>query len=167
MDLLFRRLALAVGLACGVLGAQGPEFSQQYRQRLAGAVDELARIVATFDAEAGSEGLTPDAAIQRLEANSDALARARGRDMAEDKARLYRLRDALAAFASGAPARRLTAWFESLDGETARRALADFQPAVPTSVEAGVWAALAGGLGWLATRLASWPARRRWRARES
>jgi len=167
MELLLRRLALAIGLACGLLGTQAPEFAQQYRQRLAGAVDELTRIVATFDAEAAGEGLSPQDAIKRLETNGDSLARARGRDMVEDKARLNRLRDALEAFASGAPVRRLVGFFESYDVETARRAFADFQPAVPTTVESAVLATVAGVLGWMGTHLVIWPARRRWRARES
>ena len=167
MELLLRRLALAVGLACGLLGMQAPEFAQQYRQRLAGAVDELTRIVAAFDAEAAQEGLTPDGAIQRLEANADSLARARGRDMAEDKARLNRLRDAQEAFASGAPVQRLVGFFQSYDAQTAGRAFADFQPAVPTTYEAAVLAGVAALLGWMGTHLVAWPARRRWRARES
>ena len=167
MELLWRRLALAIGLACGLLGTQAPEFAQQYRQRLAGAVDELTRVVGAFDAEATQEGISPDDAIQRLEANADSLARARGRDMAEDKGRLNRLRDALNAFESGAPVRRLVGFFESYDASTARRALADFQPAVPTTVEAGVLAAGATLLGWLATHLLIWPARRRFGRRLS
>lgn len=161
MELLLRRLALAIGLACGLMGTQAPEFAQQYRQRLAGAVDELARVVSTFDAEAMQEGVSPDDAVKRLEANSDSLARARGRDMAEDKGRLNRLRDALGAFESGAPVRRLVGFFQTYDAATARRAFADFQPAVPTTVESGVLALGATLLGWLATHLVAWPARRR------
>ncbi len=161
MELLWRRLALAVGLACGLVGTQAPEFAQQYRQRLAGAVDELARVVATFDAEAAQEGESPDEAVKRLEANADTLARARGRDIAEDKARLNRLQDALEAFESGAPVRRLVGFFQSYDAGVARRAFADFQPAVPTTVESGVLALAAAALGWLATHLVAWPARRR------
>jgi hypothetical protein len=41
-----RRLALAIALIAGLLGSQGPEFAQQYRQRIGGALDELKRIVA-------------------------------------------------------------------------------------------------------------------------
>jgi hypothetical protein len=167
MELLLRRLALAIGLACGLLGTQAPEFAQQYRQRLAGAVDELTRVVATFDAEAAQEGVSPDDAVKRLEANADTLARARGRDMAEDKGRLNRLRDALTAFESGAPVRRLVGFFQSYDATTARRAFADFQPAVPTTVEAGVLAVAATVLGWLGTHLLVWPARRRFGRRLS
>jgi hypothetical protein len=160
MEILLRRFALAVGLLCGVVGAQAPEFAQQYRQRLAGAVDELARVVATFDSEARAENLTPDAAIQRLEQNADPLARERGRDMADDKARLDRLRDALAAFTDAAPVKRLFAVAATFDAATARRAWGDFQPAVPTTAEGFIVAFAAAVLGWLATHLSLWPARR-------
>jgi hypothetical protein len=82
-----RRLALAIGLIAGLLGSQGPEFSQQYRQRIGGALDELKRIVTEFDDEAAREGLTPSQAIMRLEPNSDPLAEERGRDIAQTIAR--------------------------------------------------------------------------------
>ncbi len=61
-----RRLAVAIGLIAGLVGSQGPEFAQQYRQRIGGALDELKRIVAAFDDEARREGLTPPQAIMRL-----------------------------------------------------------------------------------------------------
>ena len=161
MEILLRRFALAVGLLCGVVGAQAPEFAQQYRQRLAGAVDELSRVVATFDSEARGQNLTPDAAITRLEGNADPLAQERGRDVADDMARLNHLRDALAAFTDTAPVKRLFAVAANFDMQTARRAWGDFQPAVPTTAE-GFLVALACALfGWLATHLSLWPARRR------
>jgi hypothetical protein len=47
-----RRLALAIAVLAGLIGSQGPEFAQQYRQRLGGALEELHRIIAEFDAEA-------------------------------------------------------------------------------------------------------------------
>ncbi len=161
METLLRRLALAVGLACGLLGTQAPEFGQQYRQRLAGAVDELSRVVGTFDAEAHDEGVSPDKAIERLETNGDTLARERGHDMADDKARLDRLKDALAAFAEGAPVKRLFAFFESYDSSVARRAWSDFTPAVPTTLEALVIGLGCAVAGWVATHLVFWPVRRR------
>jgi hypothetical protein len=161
MELLWRRFALAIGVLCGLAATQAPEFAQQYRQRLAGAVDELARTVAVFDAEAAAKNLTPDEAIQRLEGNDDLLARERGRDMADDRARLNRLQDAQAAFASGAPVQRLVTFFADFDPGVARRAWGDFQPAVPTTTEGFVVGAAAWVLGWAATHLAAWPLRRR------
>jgi hypothetical protein len=161
MEILLRRFALAVGLLSGLVGAQAPEFAQQYRQRLAGAVDELTRVVATFDAEARALTLTPDAAISRLERNADPLAEARGHDMADDKARLNHLRDALAAFTDAAPVKRLFAIAETFDGQTARRAWGDFEPAVPTTAEGFIVAFGCAVFGWLATHLSLWPMRRR------
>jgi hypothetical protein len=161
MEMLWRRLALAVGLVCGLIGTQAPEFAQQYRQRLAGAVDELTRVVAAFDAEAQGEGLPPDAAVRRLEDNADPLARERGQDMAADKARLVHLKDALAAFNESAPVQRLFSTLETFDPTTARRAWSDYQPAIPTTVEAFTIGGAAWALGWLATHMTLWPARRR------
>ncbi len=160
MDMLLRRLALAIGLLCGVLATQGPEFAQQYRQRLAGEVDELSRVVATFDAEAHSENLAPEEAIRRLDENADPLARERGQAMVDDKARLTRLQDALAAYADRAPVRRLVGFFESFDSATASRAWLDFQPAVPTTFEALAVGLVGLVFGWIATHIVVWPARR-------
>jgi Protein of unknown function (DUF2937) len=160
-DVLLRRLALAIGLVCGLVGTQGPEFAQQYRQRLAGAVGELSRVVATFDDYAGRQNLTPDEAMRRLDESGDPLVRERGQAIAEDKVRLARLQGALAAYTDTAPVRRLVGFFESFDPTIARRAWSDFQPAVPTTFEALVVGMVGLALGWAATHLAAWPARRR------
>ncbi|MEM9851772.1 MAG: DUF2937 family protein, partial [Pseudomonadota bacterium] len=49
---------LAGGCAMLCATSQFPEFSQQYVQRLGGAVDELRRVAADFDASARAAGLT-------------------------------------------------------------------------------------------------------------
>ena len=83
-----RRLALAIAVLFGLVGAQGPEFAQQYRQRIGGALDELKAIIATFDVEASHEGLTAAAAIARLERKPrSAGPRARPRDGRGDRPR--------------------------------------------------------------------------------
>ena len=56
--MLARRLALAIAVLAGLIGSQGPEFAQQYRQRLGGALEELNRIVSEFDAEVQRQNLT-------------------------------------------------------------------------------------------------------------
>jgi hypothetical protein len=81
--------------------------------------------------------------------------------MADDKARLARLQDAQAAFVGGAPVERLATVFFDFDASVARRAWGDFQPAVPTTVEAFVVGAAGWVLGWAATHLVVWPVRRR------
>ena len=56
--MLARRLALAIAVLAGLIGSQGPEFAQQYRQRLGGALEELNRIVFDFDDEVRRQNLT-------------------------------------------------------------------------------------------------------------
>ena len=82
--MLARRLALAIAVLAGLIGSQAPEFAQQYRQRLGGALEELNRIVSEFDTEVQRQNLSRAEALKRLEDNSDPLARERGEDM--DKA---------------------------------------------------------------------------------
>ena len=50
--MILRALTLAGGLTGAAVSSQFPEFSQQYTQRLGGAVDALAVVVADFDAMA-------------------------------------------------------------------------------------------------------------------
>lgn len=163
--MLARRLALAVGLLCGLLGAQWPEFSQQYRQRLGGALDELRRIVAAFEAEAAANSLTPAEAIVRLKANPDALARERGADIETDIAREARLERQVEALHDAAPLRRLIVMAVDFDAPLAGETLRNFEPAVPVTEEALVVGALAAIWGWGATHVCAWPIRRRWRRR--
>ncbi|MFL4990854.1 MAG: DUF2937 family protein, partial [Microvirga sp.] len=46
---LVRIVAFGMGLLGGVVASQGPEFGQQYRQRLGGAVDELRQVISRFE----------------------------------------------------------------------------------------------------------------------
>jgi hypothetical protein len=98
-----RRLAVAVAFIAGIIGSQGPEFAEQYRQRMGGALDELKRIVAQFDAEAARHGLTPPEVVGRLEQNAEPLAREQGQDMVRTIARADRLEEELEAMQSAGP----------------------------------------------------------------
>ncbi len=160
-----QRLALIIGLLFGLVGAQLPELAQQYRQRIGGALDELHRVIAQFDAEAAAESLTRAQAIERLKANPDNLARERGEDMENDIARADRLERQLDLLKSGAPLARLVVFVEDFDAPTVARALHDFEPAMPVTAEAFVVGAVAVILGWGATHLTAWPIRRGLRAR--
>ena len=57
----------AVGALAGLaLFSQAPEFAQQYRQRIGGAVDELRIVVADFDRDAATSQMTRDEALDEL-----------------------------------------------------------------------------------------------------
>ncbi|MFN3891700.1 MAG: DUF2937 family protein [Beijerinckiaceae bacterium] len=159
--MLFRTLALASGVAGGLAASQLPEYAQQYRQRLGGAIDELARVMAEFDADAARHGMTREQGIARLSANADRFVSDRGNRLREDSARLARLQRQLAIFQTSGPFRRIAVMASDLDAPTAQRAWAHFEPGVPVTLEG----AALGGAGFLAgyggLRLLLWPLGRR------
>jgi Protein of unknown function (DUF2937) len=155
-----RRLAVAVALIAGVIGSQGPEFAEQYRQRMGGALDELKRIVAQFDAAAARQGLTTPQAVGRLEQNAEPLAREQGQNMVETIARADRLEEELEAMRSAGPLKRIYVMAKDFDPEIARHTLDNYEPAAPLSLEAVVAAALAAISGWAGMHLVAWPIRR-------
>jgi Protein of unknown function (DUF2937) len=155
-----RRLAVAVALIAGVIGSQGPEFAEQYRQRMGGAVDELKRIVAQFDAAAAREGLTPPQAVGRLEQNAEPLAQEQGQDMVQTIARANRFEEELKEMQSTGPLKRIYVMAKDFDPEIAGHTLDNYEPAAPLSLEAVVAAGLAAIGGWAATHLVAWPIRR-------
>ena len=98
-----RRLALAIAVLAGLIGSQAPEFAQQYRQRLGGALDEINRIVSEFDAEVRGQNLTRAEGLKRLEDNDDPLAHERGEDMGKAIERAKRLNEQIQAMNSAEP----------------------------------------------------------------
>ena len=99
-------LSKVITLVGGVAGAasfsQFPEFSQQYIQRMGGAVDELSRFVAEFDADAAELGLSREAALVDLAAGGD-MGRARAETVAGTITRQARLEADLRALEGAGP----------------------------------------------------------------
>jgi hypothetical protein len=162
--LITRRLAVAIGLLCAVVGAQWPEFAQQYRQRLGGALDELNRMIAEFDQQAQSQSLTREQGLQRLERNDDPLARDRAEAINEDISRAQRLSRQQQAFADSGPVNRLVALAQNFDPATLAQAWRDFEPALPVTTEAFIIGGAGLIVGWSLTHIVAWPIRKRWRA---
>ncbi len=152
MFAVFRTLGLALGLLGGGVAAQGPEFAQQYAQRLGGAVDELRREVAGLEADARATGNTRDGAVDRLRGNPDELVARRG---AAARATIERLADLSAqqqALAEApSPLGRTLVILRHPDSGLMRATLSDYQPAVPTTADglvAGLLGFLAAWGGW-------------------
>ncbi len=166
--MLARTLAVAVGLVCGLAASQAPEFAQQYRQRLGGAIDELRTIVGRFDDDARQYGLDRSAAIARLAGNADPVARARAQDARFNAARLSDLEAQRAAMDGAGPFRRVAVMVSEADPLVWNGTLRSYEPAIPATGEGVVTAAGGAAAGWLLIRLGAWPlARRRRRARVS
>ena len=150
-----RTLGLATGLLGAVLGSQLPEFAQQYRQRLGGALDELRPIVERFDAEARSEGLDRPAALQRLADNPDLLARRRAEAAAEAARRADRLADQQRRMGDAGSFGRIAVLLGEPDPTLWGGTIRTFEPAVPVTTE-GFLAAILGFV--LGRGLIRWPA---------
>lgn len=127
-------LALAGGLFCATVFSQFPEYSQQYTQRLSGAVDELSGVVARFDADAEELDLSRAEALRDLAAGT-AMARARAQSMGQVLARHERLTTHLEHLRTANAATTAVTGWQYVDPELARKTWADFKPAVPATVE--------------------------------
>ena len=139
-----RVIALIAGLAGAGSFAQLPAYSQQYLQRLAGAVDALAVVVADFDASATDAGLSREAALAEL--SGSAFLDARHADMRRSIDRYEALSSDLVLLRAANGTERVALTAARLDAEIARRAWADFEPALPTTASG----ALHSGVGFLA-----------------
>jgi hypothetical protein len=142
-----RTISIGLALAGALAASQAPEYAQQYRQRLGGAIDELAAMVRQFDADASGLGLDRNAAVDRLKSNADPVAQKRGDAMAGSVHRLDRLEQQRRTMQEAGPLGRIVALASDPDPQVARRALEDFEPAVPTTAEG----AAVAGLGFLAS----------------
>lgn len=155
-----RFLALVAGLMGAGTFAQFPEASIQYVQRLAGAVDELSVVVEDFDRSARDAGLSRDDALAEL--TGSAFLNARNADMIRTITRYDTLSDDLTMLRTAGPFERLILMPARLDGEIGRRAMEDFQPALPLTATGAGFAGIgfATGYGlllvliWAATRMA-------------
>ncbi|MGR3503281.1 DUF2937 family protein [Pseudaestuariivita sp.] len=150
-----RTLALAGGLTGAVGLSQFPEFSQQYAQRLAGAVDELGRMVAEFDADAADVGLSRSEALVEL-AQGGAIGAERAETMATTITRHANLEADLAALKGAGPFTRATQAARFTDPGIAQRAWEDYKPAVPVTFEGAVFAGLGFAAGLMVIAALLW-----------
>ncbi|MDC9822923.1 DUF2937 family protein [Devosia sp. ZB163] len=145
-----RTLGILGGLALGASLSQFPEYAQQYTQRLGGAVDELRIITAEFEQAAEEAGLSIDQAIERYSRTGDAFISERGQSMARTFDRYEELSATLAEIRGASGWERFTKMPEYFDTEIGRRALADYKPAVPVTVEGLSYAGAGFAVGYLA-----------------
>jgi Protein of unknown function (DUF2937) len=153
MPRIARTMAAALGLLGGVAASQGPEFAQQYRQRLGGAIDELRRVVQRFDADAGANGHNREGAIDRLRTNPDDLVSRQAAAMRGNIERLERLERQREAYVEAGPFERLWVTAREGDLDLLEATYHDFEPAVPATQEGVVAAGLGFVGGWGLTLL--------------
>ena len=146
---ILRWLSIGFALISGVFTSQLPEFSQQYRQRLGGALDELNHMLADFDQDAKASNMNRAQGIDKLRSESDNFIKQRGQRVAETDVRAAKLTRQQENFQSAGPFTRMAVMARDYDAGIASRAWENFKPAVPVTLE-GLVSALAGfiaGLG--------------------
>lgn len=154
-----RILTGALIVTGAVCASQVPEFAQQYRQRIGGAVDELKTFVTRFDDDARSESLNRDQALSRHLASTDPLFQKRGVAMQETIRRLDRLSTQSRAMQDDSAFVRLVNFAAYSDSELVSKTFNTFEPAVPVTAEGGIMAAIGAFLGWLLARILGAPKR--------
>lgn len=161
--MILRAITLAAGLTGAFGAAQFPAFSQQYLQRLGGAVDALEEVVADFDASAAAEGLSRAEALRQMQ-GAEFVERRRA-DMQRTFERHAILTADLEVLSGQGPFMRAYHAAHLTDVDVARRAWHAFQPALPLTLSAAIFAAVGFVMGMLICRglLAAlrWPLRRR------
>jgi hypothetical protein len=161
-----RRIAALIGLFFAVVASQLPEYAQQYRQRLGGAIDELNTLIERFNAEAAQSGLNEDQGITRLQQSDDRFVQQRGDQMRDTIARRDRLERQAQDFAKAGPVGRVLVLAEDFDPKIAARAYQAYEPAVPTTSEGLIAAVIGFIFGGGLIHLVAWPIRRRRRRAE-
>jgi hypothetical protein len=156
-----RRIAALIGLFMAIIASQLPEYAQQYRQRLGGALDELNTLIERFNSEAAKSGMNEDQGITHLQQSDDRFVQQRGDQMRDTIMRRDRLARQSDDFAKAGPVGRILVLAEDFDPKIAARAYQAYEPAVPTTSE-GLIAAVVGFIfGGGLIHLIAWPIRRR------
>lgn len=145
-DSIIDRILCVLG---AVLFSQGPEFMQQYLQRLGGHLAEAQRQLAIFQSTAAQAGASLEQFIGQTGANSDPGVARLGGVMTDAVERTGSLQSAHDALVQAALWERPFVFLRHLDLEIARDTGAIYKPAVPTTLEGSAYA-LAGMLVFLA-----------------
>ena len=160
--MILRALMLAGGLAGAATTSQFPEFSQQYLQRLGGAVDALGAVVADFDASAAAADLSREAALAQIQGT--AFLDGRRVDMTRTIERQRDLAADLKALEGEGPFMRAYNAARFTDPQIAKAAWDIYRPALPLNFAGVTFAAGGFLLGLLLLggimRLLAWPFRR-------
>ncbi len=126
-----------------VLASQGPEFMQQYLQRLGGHLDEARRQFAQFQAIAQQLGKNVHELAAQYTASIDPAVAGMGKLVNDTEARMNTLASAEVAIREASLWERPFVFLRHLDAEIASGTANVFKPAVPTTIE-GAFYALVG-----------------------
>jgi len=124
---------IAGGLLVGAGLSQFPEYSQQYVQRMGGALDELTTVVTDFDISAKATGYSRKEALAVM--TDDDFLVARQADMKRTFKRFEKLSADYSRLKNANAFSRLAYVARMRDGDIANGTAQDFKPAVPLTIE--------------------------------
>ncbi|PDT26183.1 hypothetical protein CO660_29265 [Rhizobium sp. L9] len=142
MGQIARIIALVAGLAGGTVFSQAPEFAQQYRQRIGGAIDELRVIVEDFNRQAAQHQLDREQALNAYAQSSDDFLRDRGVSMQSTITRYETLQSQQLKLAAAAPVAKPFVLLSNADDVVFANTWRDFVLGVPMSFAGLVWGAI-------------------------
>ena len=142
MRALGRFIVVIFAAAGALVGSQFPEFAQQYRQRIGGALQELNAIVEDFDRDVAQNNLTRETALERFDETGDPFLRDRRVSMTSTLSRYEHLFEQKVRLEAAPALMRPVVVLSRPDGELVQGAWQDFQPGIPTTPAGFVWAAL-------------------------
>lgn len=125
-----------------VLFSQFPEFVQQYQQRLGGHLDEARRQLDQFRAAAAQTGATLDQLVANANANTNPSVARLGGVIVETQSRVQTLSADQQAIQDASVWSRPFVFFHHMDPQIAKATFAIYRPAVPTTLEGLLYAAV-------------------------
>ncbi|WP_310618793.1 DUF2937 family protein [Flexibacterium corallicola] len=149
---MIRILALLCGIGLAVLASQLPEFSQQYRQRLGGAIDALEEVKRAFMQDAQFLNLSVNEAFVYMSRSPDGFIRKRGESVASALERLEALKKQRADMNGAKPFERIWLFLRAPDIALSKATLHNFEPALPITIEGIISAGLGFILGFFTIR---------------
>ena len=142
MGPIVRIVAIVAGLAGGTVFSQAPEFAQQYRQRIGGAIDELRVIVEDFSEQAAAHHLDRQQALNAYAQSPDDFLRDRGVSMRSTISRYETLLSQQLNLGTAAPVAKPFVLLRDADQGVLANTWRDFVPGVPVSFAGLVWGAI-------------------------
>lgn len=132
--------------------SQAPEFTQQYRQALGGAVAELQVVAEDFDQASERAGLSRNQALEQYRDSDNSFLGERGQQIESTLDRYERLKGQADAIETAGPFERMWLVIQEPDMRVVEGARERFEPAIPLTIAGGVMALLGGFIGWLLGR---------------
>ena len=145
MALIRKTVTVTAALVGGVLFSQAPEFSQQYRQRLGGALDELRVIVTDFDNQSMQAGLGRESALALYSSSAESFLRDRGTSMRQTFNRYAALTTQQEELVRAPALARPFYVLKYPDPMIVENAWQDFVPGVPVSISGAAWTTAGAG----------------------